>query len=65
MMMCEQMQDYDAEIKEIKAELTSLRKENAALKLTTSKSMDYQSAMQSNAAINEKIETSNRFVKLK
>ena len=65
-MMGEQMQHQNDEIEEIKAELTSLRKENAALKLTTSKSMDYQSAMQSNnAAINEKIETSNRLVKQK
>ena len=50
----------------IKAELDTLRKENATLKVNSSKNVDMQSAMQSNnAAIQEKIETSNRLVKEK
>jgi len=65
-MIGEQQQHLQDEIEDVKAELVTLRKENATLKVSSSKGMDYQSAMQSNnAAINEKIESSNRLVKEK
>jgi len=51
---------------DLKSELEFLRKENASLKVNASNGADLKSAMQSNnAAISDKIETSNRLVKEK
>ena len=62
----EKQQIMNEDMETIKAELDILRKENATLKVNSSKNVDMQSAMQSNnAAIQEKIETSNRLVKEK
>lgn len=50
----------------LKTELESLGKENASLRANVGRGADLQSAMQSNnAAINDKIESSNRLIKEK
>lgn len=54
------------DIEVMKMELESLRKENASLKANAGRGADLQSAMQSNnAAINDKIESTNRLIKEK
>ena len=54
------------DLSQVKSELDILRKENAQLKVHASHGNDLKSAMQSNeAAVAEKIESSNRLVKEK
>ena len=66
MLMSEQQALLRDDLETIKVELEQLRKENASLKVSASKGVELQSAMQSNnAAFNEKIEESNRIVKEK
>ena len=65
-MMGVQHDQMREDMETLKSELQVLRKENANLKVSSSKSTDYQSAMASNnAAIQEKISESNRLVKEK
>jgi len=66
MMVSEQQMQMKEEMTILQSELEYMRRENATLKVTASKGVDLQSAMQSNnAAINEKIESSNKLVKEK
>lgn len=65
-MMDDQQQMLREDLSQVKSELDMLRKENAQLKVGANRGNDLQSAMQSNeAAVAEKIESTNRLVKEK
>ena len=54
------------DLDQVKSELETLRRENAQLKVQANRGTDLQSALQSNeAAVAEKIESTNRLVKEK